>query len=379
MTPRVLIVDDDETWLRLMEVELRVYADTFSVITARSGSEALGVLEKNHVAAVVSDLRMPGMDGFELLSCILADYPDVPVFIVTAYDKPKTQDVVSKSGAAGYLKKPFSSEDLAEAIIHTLKKKSEGGSLHNVSLETFLQLIEMEQQTCTLHVEDKRKDRGGVLFFKNGELMNARIGNRHGKDAAYEILSWSKVSLSIEHACAIRENRIKSDLQAILLNAMRSKDENNEPKKPGAAPEPEKTILDGAGRVKRLDGAGGGPKPAAKKSVGAGPGSVKKAPAGASGSAADLSRMSPLDAVRKRLETAIGKRGGIQDIHHDQRWEGLTYQASHVGEALDFGRLTVVYIDKGAEAQYVIVPGKEISVVTVSPDSPRDRIINALL
>ncbi len=373
MRPRVLLVDDEESWLRLMEVELRVYADAFSVMTARSGNEALGILEKNPVAVVVSDLRMPGMDGFELLSRILANYPDIPVFIVTAHDKPKTREVVFKSGASGYLKKPFPSEELGEAILHTLKKRSEGGSLHNVSLETFLQLIEMEQQTCTLRVEDKNKGRDGVLFFKNGELMNARIGSRKGKDAAYEILSWSKVTLSIEHACAIQENAIKCDLQAILLDAMRYRDENNvQGNSPGAKPGPlsQATPLDGAAKAE---------KPLAKKPFAARPVSPNPSAAPASRNGADFSRMSPVDAVRNRLDIEIGKKGGIQDIYQDQRWEGLIYQASHLGEILGCGGLNVIYIDKGSDGQYVIVPGKEITVVTVSPDSPRDRIINALI
>jgi len=110
MVPQVLIVDDDANWLRLISKELENYTAGFRVSTADSAQKALARMRQEHIMLLISDLRMPGMDGFELLSRVLTDFPDVPVIIVTAYDRPKTKDVVFKSGAAGYLIKPFDTE-----------------------------------------------------------------------------------------------------------------------------------------------------------------------------------------------------------------------------------------------------------------------------
>lgn len=384
MKPKVLIVDDDQAWLRLIQIEMEDHSETFSVLTAKDGKEALDILAKDHISFVVTDLRMPGMDGYDLLSEILKGYPDIPVYVVTAYDKPKTRDVVFKSGAAGYLTKPFSSDELAEAINHSLKKRAEGGSLHNVSLETFLQLIEMEQKTCTLHITDKKKKRGGVLFFHNGDIMNARIGNRQGKDAAYEILSWSNVSLSIEHDCVFQDKKIDGDLQAILLDAMRSKDEsadediaesedstsseilletplgdktskpNNEIKQ---RPPEKKAPIDKAKASERV-----------RLKVSKQP--IETTP--------DFSGLSPVDAVRKKIEMQIGNRNGVQDIYQDQSWGGLIQEASTIGDIFNFGKLSVFYANKGQDEHFVVVPGDEIAVVAISVDSPRDRIIDIL-
>ena len=73
--------------------------------------------------------------------------------------------LVIQSGASGYLKKPFTAIELFGEITKTLNKKAEGGSLHNVTLETFLQLIEMEQQTSTLRIVDKKRQRGWRAVF----------------------------------------------------------------------------------------------------------------------------------------------------------------------------------------------------------------------
>jgi CheY-like chemotaxis protein len=384
MRPKVLIVDDDQAWLRLMQVELEDFSDSFSVLTAKDGNEALDILKKEHISFVVTDLRMPGMDGYDLLSQVLKGYPDIPVYIITAYDKPKTRDVVFKSGAAGYLTKPFSAEELVDAISHSLKKRAEGGSLHNVSLETFLQLIEMEQKTCTLHISDKKRKKGGVLFFRNGDIMNARIGNRQGKEAAYEILSWSNVSLSIEHDCVFQDKKINGDLQAILLDAMRSKDESDDEDIAESEDAPSSEILldEPIGARSSESGKWAKSKPIERK--------MPKEKAKTSDrirlrvsreesvSAPDFSAMSPIDAVRKKIEMQIGNRNGVQDVYQDQSWSGLIHEASRIGESINLGNLNVFYINKGQDKQFIIVPGSEIAVVAISADSPRVRILDIL-
>jgi CheY-like chemotaxis protein len=384
MRPKVLIVDDDQAWLRLIQIELEDYSDTFSVLTAKDGNEALEILKKEHVSFVVTDLRMPGMDGYDLLSQILKGYPDIPVYIITAYDKPKTRDVVFKSGAAGYLIKPFTAEELVDAISHSLKKRAEGGSLHNVSLETFLQLIEMEQKTCTLHISDKKRKKGGVLFFRQGDIMNARIGNRQGKDAAYEILSWSNVSLSIEHDCVFQDKKITGDLQAILLDAMRSKDEGADEDIDESDEASSSEILLGAPIGAKSAETVKEPKPKAierkisKDKIKPTERIRLRVTREETAPAPDFSAMSPIDAVRKKIEMQIGNSNGVQDIYQDQSWSGLIHEASKIGESINIGKFNVFYANKGQGEQFIVVPGSEIAVVSISADSPRDRIIDIL-
>lgn len=381
MKPKVLIVDDDLALLRLMQVELENYSDAFSVLTANDAQEALEILKKEHVAFVVSDLRMPGMDGYDLLSQILKTYPDIPVYIITAFDKPKTRDVVVKSGAAGYLRKPFSAEELVETITHSLRKRSEGGSLHNVSLETFLQLIEMEQKTCTLHIIDKKGKNQGALFFRQGDLFNARVGSQQGKPAAYDILSWSNVSLSIEHDCVFKEKKIDGDLQAILLDAMRSKDELRESEmaafdsKSGDGELILDTPVSGAAEETAKTAAAPQPKIQKNKLKLSGRTKVKVSQPEAV-EPPDFSSMPPAEAVRKRIEMEIGNRNGVNDVYIDSTWEPLINQASAVGDVFDFGRLNVLYINKGINEHFIVVPGRETTVVSISAESPRDRIVD---
>jgi hypothetical protein len=321
---------------------------------------------------VISDLRLPRMDGFELLNRILRKYPDVPVIIITAHDRPKTKDVVFKSGAVGYLKKPVAPDKLVREITKMLARKAEGGNLHSVSLETFLQLVEMEQQTCTLHVLDRSGAKGGVLYFRNGELYNARICERQGKEAAYEILSWSGVSVFIENNCVFDKKLIEGDLQAILLDAMRSKDENeeNSPDEKAAAgetaDEQESSPVETSAE-ERFQGKQKTSRPglAGEQSQGA--------PEEASGTAENS-----VSAVRNKLNASLGNYRGVEDIYEDKSWDQLVTEAASLGEILGFGSLNLLYAGKLDKKQYLVVPGEESTVIVITPDAPRDKIIGAV-
>ncbi|MFP4193824.1 MAG: response regulator [Desulfosalsimonas sp.] len=377
MKPKVLLVDDDTAWLKAMQKEMESYSGVFSMIPAYDGSQALEVLASEQVSIVVSDLRMPNIDGFELLNRVQHEYPDIPVIIITAYDRPKTREVVFKSGADDYMTKPFTARDLDEKITALLRKKSEGGSLHNVSLETFLQLIEMEQQTCTLRVEDKNSSRNGVLFFRDGDLMGARLGTRLGREAAYEILSWSGVSVSIENRCPITEKQLDGELQAILLDAMRTKDENEEEFNPGQESDQDEIILDSP--VRKSQSA----NPEADTAVfdTAGPAVNPQPRPGGEDFAvsAGYETASPAEKVREELISALGSEEGVEDIYEDPAWHYLIEEVSRMGRSFNSGELGAVYVNRGEKGHCVIVPGEKASVILISPDASRDRIIDAVM
>jgi len=234
MIRNVLVVDDDRILRRLIKKKLERHAETFTVLTAENGIDAVDKLRSAPVSLVVTDLQMPEMDGFALLAHLSEHYPEIPAIIFTGFSLPQSQRSALEQGYGGVIEKPIVFEDLANRILAALQAQSEGGMLKTVSLEVFTQLIEMEQKTCTIRVADKDSDQQGVLFFKNGELWDARIGATQAEEAAYEIFSWDKVTLSIQDTCPVTEKKVAADLQAILLEAMRLKDEKATPAEPAA-------------------------------------------------------------------------------------------------------------------------------------------------
>lgn len=342
MIKNVLIVDDDQEMLLSVKEGLEKYDETFSVIIAGDGQIAMDKLLQNPVSLVVTDLKMPRMNGFALLAHIMEHYPDIPVIIVTAYSTPEMEKQARSGGAVGYIEKPFMIEDLARKIVSTLRKESEGGTLHGISSGTFLQLIEMEQKTCTIRVFDRNSEKKGVLFFRNGELLDARMNGVSGIEAAYEVFSWEEVNLSIQNTCQKTERIITGDLQGILLEAMRRKDE--------AAIDPEP--LDDLGEELISE-----PE-------------ILMEPAAES----------RITAVRRHIEKELGQKSGVDDIYHDENWDILLRQVQTLGDLFRAGQFRVGYVDRKAGTDLILVPGDPAPmVISLHSRGPKDRILQILM
>ena len=91
MIKNVLLVDDDTEMLHALKEGFKRYLESFAVLLAEDGLQALEVLNHNIISLVVTDLKMPKMDGFELLAHIMQHYPDIPVIIITGYSTPEME------------------------------------------------------------------------------------------------------------------------------------------------------------------------------------------------------------------------------------------------------------------------------------------------
>jgi DNA-binding NtrC family response regulator len=112
--PPVLVVDDEKN----MRASLKtVLADEgYSVRAVESAEEALELLGREDFFMVITDARLGGMTGYELLAKARLQWPDLPILMLTAYATPKLAVEAIKSGAIDYLPKPFAPEELLHAV-----------------------------------------------------------------------------------------------------------------------------------------------------------------------------------------------------------------------------------------------------------------------
>jgi DNA-binding NtrC family response regulator len=110
----VLVVDDDQNFRRVMEYQL--HEDGYRVLTATGVTSALQRFQADAVDVVMTDVRMPGGDGMELLARLKAIQPDIPILILTAHGTIGAAVDAMKLGAADYLTKPFTREQLRIAL-----------------------------------------------------------------------------------------------------------------------------------------------------------------------------------------------------------------------------------------------------------------------
>jgi DNA-binding NtrC family response regulator len=105
MTQRVLVVDDDRSIRETFEQHLG--RSGYEVTTAPSAEEGLALVEREEPGLVITDVRMPGMDGIEFLRRVRASLDDVDVLVITAFEDMNTAVSAMKAGAYDYLVKPL--------------------------------------------------------------------------------------------------------------------------------------------------------------------------------------------------------------------------------------------------------------------------------
>ena len=106
----ILVVDDEPNYLIVLSELLK--EEDYEVLTAQKGEDGLKIVEDTDLDLVITDMRMPGMDGMELLKAIKTYNSDLPVIMITAFGEVEKAVLAMKAGAYTYLAKPFNNEEL---------------------------------------------------------------------------------------------------------------------------------------------------------------------------------------------------------------------------------------------------------------------------
>jgi DNA-binding NtrC family response regulator len=119
---KILVVDDEEIVLKSCQKILE--GGGHQVFTALSGQEAFELLGKESIDIVITDIKMPGMDGMEVLERIKEKYPDILVIMITGYSTVQSAVQAMKLGAFDYIPKPFTPDEVLVVVEKALEKKS---------------------------------------------------------------------------------------------------------------------------------------------------------------------------------------------------------------------------------------------------------------
>ena len=118
----VLLVDDEKALMDSLKAGLRVFFPDIQFEAALNGSEALKIMQSRQIDLVVTDIRMPGMDGYELLSMIRFASTDVPVIAMSAFESPEMKETLRDLGVLCFPEKPLSLQELVGAIQEGLRQ-----------------------------------------------------------------------------------------------------------------------------------------------------------------------------------------------------------------------------------------------------------------
>jgi DNA-binding NtrC family response regulator len=221
----ILIVDDDINILELLQRHLQSW--DYHSFKAVSVKEAVAILRDTKIDLLITDLRMPEINGFELIKFVSEHYPELPKLMVTGY--PSVQDSLTaiKSGVVGYLTKPFTKAELKSAIAASLtasEKEITPSSKPSAAIkEAYGDIIgASEKIQDVIQIIERVKNNKATVFIKGesgtGKELVARAIHYQGQ--------FSRAPFIAVNCGAIPENLLESELFGYVKGAFTGADTN---------------------------------------------------------------------------------------------------------------------------------------------------------
>jgi len=218
----ILIVDHDEIMLQAFVGLLKSQGGFLNVLSANSGKAALEIISQRRIHIVITGLYMSEIDGFELVTLLAKQYPDIRVIVMTNNASPMLRAKIKQIPTAVHFDQTTDISLLTKRIFTELHIDY-GGQVRGLSLPSFLQMIELEEHNCTLQISTKGET--GCMSIVNGELLAAKAGPWSGESAALQILSWENVLIDIDYSFKEVQREFTKPLMALLLESRRLIDE----------------------------------------------------------------------------------------------------------------------------------------------------------
>lgn len=223
----ILIVDDDIDILEMIQRHLQSL--NYHTYKAISVKEAVGILRETEIDLLITDLKMPGIDGLELVKYATEHYPLMPKLVVSGYPSVNDALDVIKSGAADYLVKPFTKEELKQAISKSfenskkpLRKTPDNDTGSNPA---YGELIgDSTEIKNVIEIINRVKDNKATIFI-NGE---SGTGKELVARAIHYTGKFSSAPFIAVNCGAIPENLLESELFGYVKGAFTGAHENRQ-------------------------------------------------------------------------------------------------------------------------------------------------------
>ena len=220
----VLIVDDDVAFRTTIGRDLTDQG--FSVALAHNAEEAVEVLTARSIDVMLTDLRMPGGDGIDLLENIRTISARTRAILMSGYASARDYQRAIECGAVRVLCKPFTSSELLQAIRQAVDCETGfRGSIHGLSLVDLLQMFHYARRSLAIAVDGLAP---GHVFLEDGHVIHAVYRDQHGESALRAILAMPAGSLRTMVLPPLTPHSITREFRALLLDSLRTLDEDNQ-------------------------------------------------------------------------------------------------------------------------------------------------------
>jgi CheY-like chemotaxis protein len=227
---KLLLLDDDEQVLELYQELLRALPSQPEVHVCNSGARAIALLESEPFSLLITDLRMPKMDGLQVLAIVRRKYPDLRIIVLTGVLDEEYRSRAYALGVDMFWQKPGNAEEfqLFRDCVESLLDRdvlNQGGfrGMQSKSLVDLIQLECLSQSSAVLYISQGAVS--GRIWVQDGEIVDAAAASFTGEEAFREILSWKSGNFELKPAEPDRPRTIHHSAQGLLLDSAQALDE----------------------------------------------------------------------------------------------------------------------------------------------------------
>lgn len=222
---RVLLVDDDPELVWVVGKYLTKAG--YAITTCADGAEAVDLLESREVDCVVTDIKMPNVNGVALVEWLRRNRPSLRVIVMTAFGSPFIRELVLGKGAMLYLEKPVDPQLLVDVISRKDQRAAFSGTISDIDIMDYLQLMVLAGKRAVIEILSREGVRG-LVFVYDGRIVHAACGETQGEEALYRCLTFAGGSFSNLPWEAPDRQTINKPSEFLLIEASRQRDELRE-------------------------------------------------------------------------------------------------------------------------------------------------------
>ena len=226
---KILLVDDDPDLLEVYRDTLALLPSQPEVHTAPSGARAMAMLEADSYRLLISDLKMPKMDGLQLLSVVRRKFPELRTVVLTSMADENFRSRVYSLGVDLYWHKPGSEQEMTqflECMESLLGREYDESGFRGVQSKSLMDLVQLEcisQSSTVLRITNGPFV--GRIWVNQGEVVDAEMEELRGEDAFQKILRWKAGNFEFLPDEPHRPRTIFKSYNALLLESAQAIDE----------------------------------------------------------------------------------------------------------------------------------------------------------
>lgn len=218
---KILIVDDDKIVLETL-TDILTYQTNFEIMNANDGFQALEIIQNQDIDVVISDFRMPNMDGIELLLNIKNQKLDSKVILITGFYEPLLEEIAKKNGAFSIHQKPINFQELVEDVKNLTQTERKGfqGSISGIDLPVIIQMLCLTHSSKTINITYDNLPFMANICIRNGEIIHSEFDDKMGAEAFKAIIKLNEGNFSVGLTSSNTPISITESWNKLLLDCM---------------------------------------------------------------------------------------------------------------------------------------------------------------